>query len=88
MSYPRRTVEYMTRLIATKPIADIDDVPCDTDDPAVMPREHLEARICELAGHITAATARYLDLVADFDLRECWAHWEMTSCAQWLAWLC
>jgi hypothetical protein len=78
----------MNVFIATKPIVDIDTVPCDTDDPAVMPTEHLEAQICELAGHITAATARYLDLVADFDLRQGWASWEMKSCAAWLAWKC
>jgi len=53
-----------------------------------MPTEYLEARICELAGHLTAATARFLLLVADFDAREGWASWEMPSCAAWLAWKC
>ena len=50
--------------------------------------EHLEARICELAGHMAAATCRYLLLIADFDTREGWAQWEMPSCAAWLAWKC
>ncbi|HEY6791433.1 MAG TPA: DUF222 domain-containing protein, partial [Trebonia sp.] len=54
----------------------------------VMPVEHLEARICELAGHMAAATCRYLLLVADFDAREGWAQWEMASCAAWLSWKC
>jgi hypothetical protein len=53
-----------------------------------MPMEHLEARICELAGHMAAATCRYLLLIADFDAREGWAQWEVASCAAWLAWKC
>jgi 5-methylcytosine-specific restriction endonuclease McrA len=53
-----------------------------------MPVEHLEARICELAGHMAAATCRYLLLVADFDAREGWAQWEVASCAAWLSWKC
>jgi hypothetical protein len=58
------------------------------DDPATIPTERLEARICELAGHLTAATARFLLLVADFDARKGWASWEMPSCAAWLSWKC
>jgi hypothetical protein len=76
------------RLIADKPVWNTDRVPCATDDPLVMPLEHLEARICELAGHLTAATCRFLLLVADFDARGGWASWEMPSCAAWLAWKC
>lgn len=53
-----------------------------------MPTERLEARICELAGHLTAATCRFLLLVADFDARKGWAAWEMPSCAAWLSWKC
>ena len=59
-----------------------------TPDPAAVPTEHLEARICELAGHLTAATCRFLLLVADFDARKGWAAWEMPSCAAWLSWKC
>ena len=50
--------------------------------------ERLEARICELAGHLTAATCQFLLLVADFDERRGWADWEMPSCAAWLSWKC
>jgi uncharacterized protein DUF222/HNH endonuclease len=50
--------------------------------------ERLEARICELAGHLTAATCQFLLLVADFDARKGWADWEMPSCAAWLSWKC
>ena len=53
-----------------------------------MPIERLEARICELAGHLTAATCQFLMLVADFDARQGWADWEMPSCAAWLSWRC
>jgi hypothetical protein len=50
--------------------------------------ERLEAQICELAGHLAAATCRFLVLLADFDARRGWASWEMNSCAQWLSWKC
>ena len=63
----------------------IDDQTLNTDPG---PLEHLEARICELAGHLTAATCRFLELVADFDAREGWTSWEMPSCAAWLSWKC
>jgi len=53
-----------------------------------MPTERLEARICELAGHLAAATCQFLLLVADFDARGGWASWEMPSCAAWLSWKC
>ena len=52
------------------------------------PLERLEAQICELAGHLAAATCRFLMLLADFDARRGWATWDMTSCAQWLSWKC
>ena len=53
-----------------------------------MPLERLEAQICELAGHLAAATCRFLVLLADFDARRGWATWEMSSCAAWLSWKC
>ena len=58
------------------------------DDPAPVPLERLEAQICELAGHLAAATCRFLVLLADFDARRGWASWEMRSCAAWLSWKC
>jgi len=57
-------------------------------EPTVVPLERLEAQICELAGHLAAATCRFLVLLADFDARRGWASWEMGSCAQWLSWKC
>ena len=50
--------------------------------------ERLEAQICELAGHLAAATCRFLVLLGDFDARRGWASWDMNSCAQWLSWKC
>jgi len=76
------------QLIPGKPVWNTDLIPCDSDDPLVIPLEHLEARICELAGHLTAAACRFLLLVADFDARGGWASWEMPSCAAWLSWKC
>src|SRR6266702_3932065 len=58
------------------------------DEPPAVPLERLEAQICELAGHLAAATCRFLVLLADFDARRGWASWEMNSCAQWLSWKC
>src|SRR5437762_620050 len=58
------------------------------DGPPVVPLERVEAQLCELAGHLAAATCRFLVLLGDFDARRGWASWEMSSCAQWLSWKC
>ena len=64
-------------------------VPDPVPDPGQsVPLERLEARICELAGHLTAATCQFLILLADFDARRGWESWDMTSCAEWLSWKC
>ncbi|GAA2071158.1 HNH endonuclease signature motif containing protein [Actinomadura alba] len=55
---------------------------------AVVAAERLEAEICELAGHLAAATCRFLLLLAEFDRREAWGGWGIRSCAQWLSWKC
>lgn len=57
-------------------------------DPAGLVTERLEAEICTLAGHLAAATCRWLELVAEFDAREAWRAWEQRSCAGWLSWKC
>ena len=56
--------------------------------PDSVPLERLEAQICELAGHLAAATCRFLVLLGDFGARRGWADWEMSSCAAWLSWKC
>jgi len=45
-------------------------------------------QITELAGHLSAANARWLSLIAEFDRREAWAEWGVKSCAHWLNWKC
>jgi len=66
--------------------------PVNTPGPGLAdPAEDLqalEAQICQLAGHLAAATCRFLLLVADFDTRRGWATWDLPSCAAWLAWKC
>jgi hypothetical protein len=62
--------------------------PVPGPDPGGVPLERLEAQICELAGHLTAATCRFLILLGDFDARRGWESWEMSSCAAWLSWKC
>ena len=57
-------------------------------DSAAPPLEWLETQICELAGHLTAATYRFLVLLGDFDERRGWAEWDLPSCAAWLSWKC
>ena len=64
------------------------DVAASPAEPARVPLERVGAQLCELAGHLAAATCRFLVLLADFDARRGWASWEMGSCAQWLSWKC
>src|SRR6516162_10529748 len=92
MSYPAVIVKYMFDTVqpgsvfaAALPPADVAASPVE---PPGMPLERLEAQICELAGHLAAATCRFLVLLGDFDARQGWASWEMSSCAQWLSWKC
>jgi hypothetical protein len=48
----------------------------------------LEAAITELAGHLNAATFRWLQLIAEFDRRSGWSDGLSQSCAHWLNWKC
>ena len=45
------------------------DAAASPAEPARVPLERLEAQICELAGHLAAATCRFLVLLGDFDAR-------------------
>src|SRR5436190_13870577 len=61
----------------------------DTDcAPRKRPLDELETEIRELAGHIAAATCRWLLLVAEFDRRSGWAVDGGLSMAHWLSWKC
>jgi hypothetical protein len=83
MSDQRTSIKYMFDTDLANPAA-----ASHAAGPAQVPLERLEAQICELAGHLAAATCRFLVLLADFDARRGWASWEMNSCAQWLSWKC
>jgi hypothetical protein len=48
----------------------------------------LGAEITTLAGHLNAANARFLALIAELDRRRGWAEWGVKSCAHWLNWKC
>jgi hypothetical protein len=85
MSDPGSIIEYMSDInIHDGSTTNTEPTHEPPDDSVVVSAGHLEARICELAGHLTAATCRFLLLVADFDARKGWAGWEMPSCAAWL----
>jgi hypothetical protein len=62
--------------------------PVDVSVSPALPLPELEARLTELAGHLNAATHRFLVLLAEFDRREGWADGAMRSCAHWLGWKC
>lgn len=48
----------------------------------------LVLQITTLAGHLNAAHARFLALIAELDRRCGWAEWGVKSCAHWLNWKC
>jgi hypothetical protein len=60
--------------------------------PTVLPTpdrlaelDRLGDEIAELAAHLTAATARLLELIREFDARAGW-NTGFRSCADWLCW--
>jgi hypothetical protein len=55
---------------------------------AMMPTERLEAEATTLAAHIAAATARFLEVVAELERRRSWESWEARSMAHWVSWQC
>ena len=62
----------------------------DAADAAVagLSNRDLAARITELAGHLNAATHRWLVLLAEFDRRHGWSDGFTKSCAHWFNWKC
>lgn len=60
----------------------------DVHPAEVRSLEAIEHEICSLAGHLAAAMCRWLLLIAEFDAREGWAEWGVTTCAHWLSWRC
>ena len=59
----------------------------DSDFSAVSTPELVD-EITTLAGHLNAANARFLALIAELDRRRGWAEWGVKSCAHWLNWKC
>jgi Domain of unknown function (DUF222)/HNH endonuclease len=53
-----------------------------------VPLGRLEQEITTLAGHINAATCRFLELVGEFDRRAGWGESGCASCVEWLSWRC
>jgi uncharacterized protein DUF222/HNH endonuclease len=60
----------------------------ETRRPTVEALERLECKITELWGHLTAATYRFLMLVAEFDRSEAYVRHGLPSTAHWLNWQC
>lgn len=52
------------------------------------PTEWIEREVGELAAHIAAAMAHWLELVAELDRRSAHEAWGFHSCGAWLAWRC
>ena len=50
--------------------------------------EQLEAKITELWGYLSAATSRFLALVAEFDRAKGYERHGLANTAQWLNWQC
>jgi Domain of unknown function (DUF222)/HNH endonuclease len=59
----------------------------ESDFSAISTSELVE-QMTTLAGHLNAANARFLALVAELDRRRGWAERGVKSCAHWLNWKC
>ncbi len=57
-------------------------------DFSAVSTPELVDEITTLAGHLNAANARFLALIAELDRRKGWAEWGVKSCAHWLNWKC
>jgi hypothetical protein len=57
-------------------------------DFSAIPTPELVAEITTLAGHLNAANARFLALIAELDRRRGWTAWGVKSLAHWLNWKC
>lgn len=60
----------------------------DTRTPKQRELERLADRIAKGAAELAAATARWLELVAEFDRREGYTYFGFHRCSIWLAWRC
>src|SRR5256885_11961217 len=86
MSYPAANVKLMFDFRAPGQFP-VDISPGSAaPDLGSVPLERLEAQLCEVAGHLAAATCRFLVLLAEFDERRGWGSWGLGSCAAWRSW--
>jgi hypothetical protein len=60
----------------------------DANAPRTLTTDELGACIVDLAGRLSAATCRWLLLVAEFDARDGWARAGVASTPQWIAYTC
>src|SRR5947209_4689479 len=82
MSHPSVTIVGMT-MTTEAPAADA------LRGPSARTLDELADEICIQAAHMTAATCRWLLLVAEFDRSEGWGQaYGIASCAHWLSWRC
>ncbi len=58
------------------------------EELADLPLDRIEEEIIGWAGHLAAATARWLTWLGEYDRREGWANWGCRSAAHWLSWKC
>lgn len=53
---------------------------------AALPTEQLEAWICQMSANLSAAEHDWLVAIAEFDARNGWHAWGVSSCVHWLGW--
>src|SRR6185436_17760141 len=73
--------EFVARVVYTVRIHRHTELP-------MRPLTELVTEICTLAGHINAASHRWLVLIGEFDRRNGWSDRATQSCAHWLNWKC
>ncbi len=65
-----------------------DPEPCTLTGLAAAPLELIEREIEALAAQINAGSARWLELVGEFDRRQGWGGSGCRSTSEWVAWRC
>jgi len=76
--------------VAGSPSTDRRSAPTPAAEPplADVPLELIEREIEQLAARINAGSARWLELVAEFDRRQGWGGSGCRSTSEWVAWRC
>jgi hypothetical protein len=66
-------------------VADISDIAIE---PGALDTAELAGELVDLNARITALTARWMAVLAEFDKREGWRNDGQLSCVDWLVWRC